>query len=103
MAFSGLHVVAAYAGSYRRDTTMAILGRPVWSETLATAGTTTNAAPANSDSAGEPMFQVYAVADAFIAIGRSPNATTGARIFVPAASYVEVYAEQGDRLAWVAA
>jgi hypothetical protein len=104
MALSGLHVNCGYAGPFqRRDAAVGILGRVAWSETMAAPGTTTNAAPANSDGAGEPMFQVYAATDAFIAIGKSPNASTGPRVFVPAATRVEVYAEQGDKMAWIAA
>lgn len=104
MALSGIHVTCGYAGPLtRRDAAVGILGKRVWSETLSSASTTTNAAPANHDAAGEPMFQVYASTDAFIALGKSPNASTGARVFVPAATRVGVYAEQGDKLAWVAA
>jgi hypothetical protein len=46
---------------------------------------------------------VYAAIDAFIAVGTNPNATTGARIFVPAGTRVEVYVQPGDKLAWVVA
>lgn len=104
MAFSGLHVTSAYAGPMsHRFAAMPLLGRPVWSETMASAATTAQAAPAVHDAAGEPIFQVRASADSFVAIGASPNASTGARIFVPAGEKVEFYAQPGDRLAWVLA
>lgn len=104
MAFSGLHVTCGYAGSFtNRNTTLSLLGKVVWSQTFASAGTTTNSAPAASDAAGDPMFQVRASADSFVAIGPTPNASTGARIFVPAGERVEFYGQPGDRLAWVAA
>ena len=104
MAFAGLHVTSGYAGSLtRRADTFGVLGRVVWSETLASPATTTNVAPPISDGAGEPMFQVKASADSYVAIGAAPNATTGARILVSAGERLEFYAQPGDKLAWIAA
>ena len=98
MALTGLHVWCGYAGSPQ-----GLLGKGVWSQTMASAGTTTQAAPSATTPQGPPMFQVRASADAFVAIGAAPNATTGTRVFVPAGERVEFYAEAGDKLDWIPA
>lgn len=104
MAFSGLHVTCGYAGgSVARHNDMPILGKISWSQTMASADTTTQSAPAVDDTRGDPMFQVIASADSYVAIGAAPNASTGARVLVLASERVEFYAEPGDKLAWVAA
>ena len=104
MAFSGLHVACGYAGavSARRDG-MQILGKLIWSETMASAATTALSAPEVNDLKGDPIFQVRASADSYVAIAATPNATSGARLFVPAGDWVEMYAEPGDKLAWITA
>ena len=104
MALTGLHVSAGYAGSAtHRYASAKILGRQLWSQTLATAGTTANTAPASRDTEGDPIFQIAASVDAFVAIGPNPDATNGARIFVRANTDWTAYAQQGDRLSWVPA
>lgn len=106
MAFSGLHVVCAYAGSSAPQSRVAsTLGRPIWSETLPTAGTTGNVAPAADtiSGLGDAVFHIRASADSYASIGSSPNASTGTRVFVPAGEFVTVYTKKDDKLAWVAA
>lgn len=106
MAFAGLHVVCAYAGSATAQQKVApTLGRPIWSETMASAATTTNTAPASdgANGLGDPIFHIRAAADSYAAIGPAPNASTGARVFVPAGEFVTVYAKMDDKLAWIAA
>lgn len=103
MPFSGLHVVCAYAGSGAPQRESApTLGRPLWSETLATAGSTTHASP-GADRNGDAVFHLRASVDAYAAIGPSPNANTGTRVFVPVGEFVTVYTTAGDKLAWVEA
>ena len=104
MAFSGLHVTAGYAGSRgNRSSTLSLIGEVVWSHTFTTAGTTTEVAPPAREGEGDPMFQVIASADSYVAIGPTPNASASPRILVPANAVREFYAEAGDKLAWVAA
>lgn len=110
MAFSGLHVACRYAGGpgWGRDP-MPVAGAPVWSENMASAATTTNTVPgATTDDSyggvlGQPIFSVRASADAWIAIGATPNASTGARLFVAANTDYDVFVKPGDKLAWIAA
>jgi hypothetical protein len=70
---------------------------------MATAGMTTNAAPATHDTQGDPVFQIAASSDAFVAIGPNPDATNGPRIFVRGNTDWSAYAQPGDRLAWIPA
>lgn len=108
MAFSGLHVAAGYAGAAsNRWASVAIIGRTVWSQTMASAGVTTNVAPPTRDVEGDPIFQVSTSIDAFVAIGPNPDATNGPRQFIKANSDglggMSLYANPGDKLAWVPA
>lgn len=104
MAFSGLHIVCGYAGSsISRDTSQPILGRLAWSEAPSSGVTSTNAAPDVRDAEGQPLFRIRASADSWVSIGATPNATSGKRILVAAATDVDIFAEPGDRLQWVAA
>lgn len=107
MAFTGLHVVCAYAGSTspQPKTTAPTLGRPLWSETLSSPGPTTQASPGTDwpNGLGDCIFHIRAAADSYAAIGPEPNASTGARVFVPAGEFVTVYVTKHDKLAWVAA
>jgi hypothetical protein len=106
MAFTGLHVVCAYTGPESdREDAMSLIGKAVWAQTFAVAGTTTEAAPLPSPTSGAPVFQVRAAIDAFVAAAPIPDASsaTSKRFFVPAGERVEFYVQPGDKLAWVAA
>lgn len=106
MAFSGLHVVCAYAGSRTNQAKVApTLGRPIWSETMASPATTANAAPAadGANGLGDAVFHLRASADSWVAVGSAPNASTGARVLVPAGEFVTMYVQKDDKLAWIAA
>ncbi|PDS97506.1 hypothetical protein CO659_12635 [Rhizobium sp. S9] len=104
MAFSGLHVVCGYPGSlFARDKSQAILGKIAWSEAPASGVTSTNAAPAESAGSGQAMFRIRAAADSWVSIGPTPNATSGNRFLVPAATDYDVYAEPNDKFQWIAA
>src|SRR4051794_3066466 len=102
MALSGLHVACGFIGETRRYDTSSLFGHVAWAQTLGSPGTTAQAAPA-SGALGDPVFQVRASADAYVAAAPSPDASSGARIFVPANETVTLYVSPGDKLAWVAA
>jgi hypothetical protein len=100
MALAGLHAACGYAGSStNRWATLSAVGKTVWSETLASPGTTTNTAPASSDVAGDPVFNIRSSIDAFVPLGPTPNASTGPRQFVAANTDYTFYAQPGDKLA----
>lgn len=104
MAFSGLHVVCAFAGAMsKRDKSQAIMGDIKWTESPSSGVTTTNAAPIPSDSMGDPIFRIRAAADSWVSIGASPNASTNPRFLVAANEDYDVFVEPGDKLQWVAA
>lgn len=103
MALNGVHIVAGYAGSFRREKSQAILGKVIWSEAPATGVSTTNGAPGVHDTLGQAVLRLRSSADAYFAIGAAPNATTGPRIFVPANTDVDIFADAGDKVQWVAA
>ncbi|NGO63974.1 hypothetical protein G6N76_09835 [Rhizobium daejeonense] len=97
-------VTAGYVGSLtNRTQTLALPGKAVWSEESALPFTTTGVAPDALPGAGDPSFTVYFPVDTVISIGPAPNASTGARYFVPAATERSYYAQPGDKLAAVAA
>lgn len=73
--------------------------KPVWSESLPIAGTTTNTAPVTTENG--PVFRVIAAADAYVAIGKTPNAAVEPRVLVVAGVPLTIYVEAGDKLAWV--
>ncbi|QCL95252.1 hypothetical protein CFBP7129_00840 [Agrobacterium tumefaciens] len=103
MAFSGLHVVCAYAGaSFMRDREQTVLGKVQWSESPATGVTTTNHAPPPLDeTTGQPVFRIRTSSDAWVSVGPEPNATSGTRFLVPANIDFDIYVEAGDKLQWI--
>lgn len=105
MAFDGLHVVCAYAGArFMRDKNQSVIGKINWSESPAAGVTTANRAPPPLDeTTGQAVFRIRTAGDAWVSVGPEPNATTGARIFVPANIDYDIYAEGGDAIQWVAA
>lgn len=104
MALSGTHILCGYAGGRGFfNTTLAVFNEMMWSQTMSNPGTTTNSAPASNDSWGDPLFRVHASQDIYIAVGGSPDPTSGARMFVPANMTIDVFAAHNDKLAWVTA
>jgi len=106
MAFAGLHVVCAQSGTPDSpDAKQALLRNAQWSETLASAGTTTNVV-----GSGSSVIRVRSAVDAWVAIGPAPDAaqTVGtkpnsARFPITAATDYDFYANVNDKLAWVTA
>ena len=102
MAFSGLHVVCASVGA-RAEASLIV--NFAWSQTMASAGTTSQVAAGASN-----VFEISASADSWVAIGPAPDATQtvgsnsgNARILVRAGETRAIFCNQGDKLAWIAA
>src|ERR1700712_3575115 len=103
MALSGAHIACGYVGS---TDGAQFLDSVAWSETMTSAGTTTNVVPNNPAYRSgplSPIFEIRTAADVFVAIGAAPNATSGPRIFVPANETRNLICHPGDKVAWVAA
>lgn len=105
MALSGAHIVCCYiAGRGKGDSLVEVHGEPIWSQTMASAGTTTNSAPKPTEENGQAYFYVRSDADIYIAIGASPDASASPRYFVGASDQLPYFAaKEGDKLAWVTA
>lgn len=109
MALAGLHVACGYVGGYASiSAQIPLLGDVVWSETLASAGTTTRTAPSQLNGA-DPSFELRSSADVYVAIGPAPDASKAsgaddaARILLPANVTRNIFCKPGDKVAWVAA
>lgn len=107
MALAGVHVTCAYAGSRGfANSSIPVIGKAVWAETLTSAGTTTNEAPSPTEQGGQPLFQIASAADVFVSVGPAPDANglTKIRYFIKGGlAPVEIAVNKGDKLAWVAA
>lgn len=109
MALAGIHVTCALVSGLGQVSGPQLLQSPAWSETLASAGTTTNACPADPSPTGDYCFEIRAAADSYVAIGAVPDATqavgvgVSARVFVPLGETRNLIGKKGDKLAWVAA
>ena len=116
MALSGVHITCAYVGGRRGLIThgMLLLGVVVWSRTMAAPGVTDEAAPESGEyqnpSCGDASFEVRSSIDVYVAFAPNPDASKAvgttrntARIFIPAGETRNVFANPGDRVAWVAA
>lgn len=107
MALTGVHIACGYGGgSGKNGLTLPVLRKPFWSETMASAGTTSNSAPAGSQSEGDPLFYIETVAAIFVAVGPTPDATNGPRLYLPVKDGqggITFYAASGDKVAWVLA
>ncbi|WP_420102145.1 hypothetical protein [Bosea sp. (in: a-proteobacteria)] len=101
MALSGMHIACVDLST--DESAFALAGAVRWAETLASAGTTANAAPATGVLT-KPGFQFRASVDAFVAYGPVPSAAAGQpRLFIAANDTVTVACQPGDKVAWVAA
>lgn len=98
-AFSGLHV-ACHAGALVSaiHVQRPIVGKTIWSESLASASTTTRAAP---QQGGQLVMRVYSTANAWVSIGPSPDATNGPRDYITALTPYDFEVYPGDKLAWI--
>jgi hypothetical protein len=109
MALTGVHIEFGTGSS--GDSTM--LATPVLrgvlslSQTMASAGTSTIAAPGVAGVAGDgyrPILSLSASAPIFFAVGPTPDATNGARRYMdPANGGVDIFVNPGDKVAWILA
>ncbi len=105
MALSGVHVACSKVGGFGPGAqgTIPLIGPAYWSETLTSPGTTMNVAPSGGIEAGGTVFTVRTSAEAYVAIGANPNASTGARHHLAAGEKAYFFVNSGDKLAWIAA
>lgn len=107
MALTGVHIACAYAGGFGRNGIhVRAMSAPVWSQTMATAGTTQAAPLGTAD--GDPIFEINPAVDIWLAIGPNPDAVNGPRSFVFKVSDGSIggayrFGKPGDKVAWVAA
>jgi hypothetical protein len=109
MALKGVHIEIG-VGSDGDDTR---LGVPVLRsaiaacQTMASAGTSTIAAPGVAGVSGNgyrPILSISASAPIYFAVGPTPDATNGARRYMdPANGSVDVFVNPGDFIAWILA
>lgn len=103
MAFSGVHVVCAFAGiDGYGDSIPSLIKSAAWSEAPATGVTTTNATPQTGGD-GQAVFRVTASADSYVSIGASPDSSVSPRHLVLAGQPYDFGVKPGDKLQWVAA
>lgn len=101
MALTGVHVECCVAGQHFGKADNPVLGAPVWTETLATEGTTTEAAPSGS---GPYVFRVTASAACYVTIDTgTPDSSDDPRHYVPAEMPMDFVAAPGAKLDWTAA
>ena len=101
MAFAGLHVACVYqALPPTAAQAFQVAGELMWSQTMSSAATTTNAAPPERSGVGRPLFEVSAAVDSWIAWGSAPDAVNGARKLIRGGTTEDIQARPGDRLAW---
>ncbi len=104
MALSGVHIACGYIGAAGwNGAAQALLGSIAWSQTMASAGTTSQGAPSISQATGAPSYEIYASIDVYVAIGPNPDPVNGPRIFVPALTTRNVFCNGNDKLAWAVA
>lgn len=103
MAFSGVHVVCAFAGiDGYGESVPSIIKNALWSEAPSTGVTTTNAAPRDGVD-GQAVFRVTAAADSYVSIGQSPDSSASPRHLVLAGQPYDFGVKPGDKLQWMAA
>lgn len=72
-----------------------------WSETLASAGTTTNAVPGSASPDEAVVVTLTPLVDGWVAIGASPNASANPRRRVLSGQPRSFFVWQGTRVAWL--
>lgn len=105
-----MHVVCGYYGSPAVGS-LPPLEKILWSETIASGGTSSNAAPAATAGQARPILRVYSSVAAYVvpvATGGDATQTNGntpatARQYVPANTFIDIYVQPGHKLTWAAA
>ena len=91
-------------GSGKRGLTLPVLGPLIWSQTMASPGTTTNSAPAGNQEQGDPMFDIISTSNVIlVAIGPAPNAATDPHDVVLEGERLQRFCNPGDKVAWITA
>jgi hypothetical protein len=111
MALTGLHVTIGEARNagpftlYERSSHEGpqLHGKVLLSETLAAPGTSTIVTPPYAYERGHLVASVRCSKDAWVAVGATPNATTGPRDLLPANTDLDLIVVAGDRVAWLEA
>ena len=105
MAFSGVNIAFGYVSAPPGP---ALFGAIQWSQSMSSAGTTGKAAMASDK--GPPgatgsnlAFEVTSDADIWFAISQTPDAAANKRVLVRAGETRNLFATQGDRVAWILA
>jgi hypothetical protein len=102
MAITGITVEYRTSVGHKNGYPIPVNGELVWSENVAADGTTSNAANSQDDQLN--YFTIYTVADVFISIGSSPNASISSkRSFVPASTFRDFACHYGDKVSFVTA
>lgn len=103
MAFTGLHAVAGYRGGigFRKSPTTDFY--PTASQSVASATLSTITLPGITEEKGQALFQIYAAADSWVAIGTNPDPTVDPRTLVKGLTHTYIPGTPGDKLKWVAA
>lgn len=100
MALSGMHIACIDLST--DESAFALAGTVRWAETPASAGTTTNAAPA-SGVLTKPGFQFRASVDASWLMARRRARPLASRACLSPPTTVTVACQPGDKIAWAAA
>ena len=104
MATPAFHVACAYVGSPTgKAKDRSLISAPVWSAHALAPSTASPAVPSGIDERGDPVFQMVATVDTYVAIGPTPNANQSPRLLLKANDVTTVYCKPGDKVAYVAA
>lgn len=96
MALTGVHIACTGVNVVNGAS---LVGNVIWSQTMASAGTTTQAAPSQNGMA----FEISPANDIYIAKGATPDATGTNRLLVRSGETRNILAFPGEYIAWVLA
>lgn len=110
MALAGVHVAFGYCniGTVGQQQPPSLLFGCTSSQTMASAGTSTVAAPASGSQSIQAVMSISAAAPIFYAVGPAPVAdgsdTPNKRRYMdPANGREDIFVNAGDKVAWVLA
>jgi len=112
MALTGMHIVSC--GATSAQIYGPLITNVLWSQTFTSVTSGVTTLPVNS-TGGPCVVRCYCSADSYVATGQAPatattNATTATptigqqpagRVFVPATTTYDIYANPGDYVAWI--
>lgn len=105
MAFSGLDIACVFSGGPGwGQNSLPIHSNAVWSETVASGGTSANKVASHLEGyEGRPMLWIRSAVDGYVSVGKPPNSAASPRLPVTAFKDYYVWAKAGDYVAFVAA